>query len=82
MFLGEEAQIENYVPDIFRSINCFSENHQSSGIGLCIIFHRYISLGNNTVEETMYQNSIYQYTSDDSDFIARSIFSEYIFLRD
>ena len=77
-----EAQIGNYVPGTFRLIKCCSEKHQSSAISLTIIFHREISPGGNTVEETLNQNSTYYYTSHCCDYSGELIFPRLLFFSD
>ena len=56
--------------------------HQSTAISLTIIFHSVIRPGGNTLEETINQNSTYNYTSDPCDYNGELIFPRLLFFSD
>ena len=69
-----EEQTKHFVPGIFGLIKCSSQKNQSSAISITIIFHSIIRPGGNTVQETIIQNSTYNYTSDPCDYNGELIF--------
>ena len=74
--------MRNFVLRNFRVIKCCTEKHQSSVLSLTIIFHSVIRHGGNTVEETVYHNSTFNYASDPCDFNGECIFPRLRFFHD